>query len=288
MKAPKFTVLWDAESDFTCYDTIEEAEAYAMPHIKRLFREYSEAPLKSKGVIEKLKSFNEDVELDFDRPSHTYTYQGKVLESASTFAGKHTKPFDKVNISKACEKKWEVPQADILELWQSNGDVASGFGTALHAVLEHYFKRRELGRKILEKSSKTVNPALPNHPLLQRIILELEALDTQEGIEMQELLVSNVEKGYCGLIDKLKILDESKKICRIQDYKIAYDVDVDGEKLLSPFDTLAPTKLSKYQIQLSFYANLLQLSGWTVEGLDIFAYDGEWKKYSLEILQVIK
>ena len=269
-------------------ESMQEAEAYVMPQIQKMFQEFSDAPLKSRGVIEKLKSFNEDLELDFDRVNHIYTYKGNRLESASGFTARHVKPFDKIGISKTCEKSWGVPQADILELWDSNGGVAADFGTAIHSVLEHYFKRRELGKAILQKSKKTVNPALPNHPFLQQLIQELEALDTEEGVEMQELLISNVDKGYCGLIDKLKILDMDKKVCRIQDYKIAYEVEKAGDKLLTPFDNLPPTKLSKYQIQLSFYANLLQLSGWTVTGLDIFAYDGKWQKYSLEILEVIK
>lgn len=268
-------------------ETMQEAEEFAMPYITQMFERYSDAPLKQKSVVEKLQSFNEDVELEFDRVAHTYTYQGKRLESASAFVARHTKPFDKIGISKTCEKSWGVPQADILDLWESNGNAASGFGTAVHAVLEHYFKRRELGKQILEKSSKTVNPALPNHPFLQKLILDLEALDTLEGDEMQEVLVSNVERGFCGLVDKLKILDAKKKVCRIQDYKIAYDTEVKGDKLLAPFDNLPPTKLSKYQLQLSVYANLLALSGWTVTGLDIFAYDGEWKVYPLEVLEVI-
>lgn len=270
-------------------ESLEEAHAIVMPHIKGLFQQYSDMPLRGQGVVQVLKSFNEDVEIEFDKVSHTYTFNGKLLESGSTFAGKHVKPFDKEPISKTCAKAWGVPQADILELWESNGNVASDFGTAVHAALEHYFKRRGLGETIKNAAKKKdVNAALPNHPLLQRIILELEKLDTEIGIERQEVLVSNVNRGYCGMVDKLKILDEAKKICRVQDYKIAYDVDKDGEKLLAPFAELPPTKLSKYQIQLSFYANLLALSGWTVTGLDIFAYGDEWKKYELEILQVIQ
>lgn len=49
---------------------------------------------------------------------------------------------------------------------------------------------------------------------------------------------------------------------------------------------LPKTKLSKYQLQLSFYATLLALSGWTVEGLDVFVYENGWKHYELEILSL--
>jgi hypothetical protein len=271
-------------------ESMEAAKATVMPHIQTMYREYSDIalrPNKVQGVIELLKSFNEGVELEFDREAHTYMYNGQRLESASGFTARHTKKFDTQGVSKQCEGKWGIPQVDILGLWKSNGDAAAGFGTAIHAVLEHYFKMKSIGQTIMENSKKEVNAALPNHPFLQKLIQELEVLMPEEGENLQEILISNVEKGFCGLVDNLLILDAENKVCRIRDYKIAYDVEKKGDKLLTPFDVLPPTKLSKYQVQLSFYANLLQFSGWTVEGLDIFAYDGEWKKYPLEVLQVI-
>lgn len=268
-------------------DSIEQARDLALPHILRMFEEFSETPLKQRGICEKLMSFNENVEIDFDRQAHTYTYNGKRLESASAFVDRHSKPFDKLAISNKCSASWGIPQDTILSLWESNGNASAGFGTSIHAALEHYFKYRDIGKTILEKSKKDENAALPNHPLLRQIILGLEKIDTQPGEEMQEVLVSNVEMGYCGLVDKLKILDSKKKICRVQDYKVVYDIDKKGDKLLSPFSELSPTKLSKYQIQLSFYANLLAMSGWQVEGLDIFAFSEEWHKYPLEVLKVI-
>lgn len=269
-------------------ETMEQASDYAMPFIQKMFNDYSDTQLKSKGVTEKLKSFNEEVELDFDRVAHVYTYEGKKLESASGFVSRHSKPFDKLGVSKKCEGSWAVSQADILDLWESNGNAAAGFGTAVHAVLEHYFKWKACGEQIMQNSKKEVNAALPNHPFLQSLIIDLEKLMTDEGDNLQEILISNVEKGYCGLVDNLLVLDTEKKLCRIRDYKIAYEVDKKSDKLLAPFDLLPPNKLSKYQVQLSFYANLLQLSGWTVEGLDIFAYDGDWKKHTFEVLEVIK
>lgn len=269
-------------------DSVEDAKRVAMPHIKSMFAEYSDAPLKSKGEPVLLKSFNEDVSIQFDPISHSYLYNDQPLMSASGFVKKYTPEFDRLGLSKKYSAVWEVTQDELLNLWDNNGKVSAGFGTAIHAVLEHYFKNREMGVKILSKSKKKVNPALPNHPFLQKLILELEQLDTEQGTELQEVLVSNVEKGYCGLVDKLKILDVQKKLCRVQDYKITYDISKNGEKLLAPFNELSPTKLSKYQLQLSFYANLLQMSGWEVEGLDIFNYDGSWSRHKLEILNVIK
>lgn len=268
-------------------ESVEEAKSIAMPHIKSMFAEYSDVPLKSRGEPVILKSFNEGLEISFDPVSHSYLYKGQPLMSASGFVKQYSKEFDKFGISKASSEKWGIPQQDILDLWEGNGKISAGFGTAIHAVLEHYFKYRSIGQTILEKSSKKVNAALPNHPFLQQLILDLEKLDTEPGIEHQEVLVSNVQMGYCGLIDKLKILDEKKKICRVQDYKITYDIEKPGDKMLAPFDELSPTKLSKYLVQLSFYGNLLEMSGWNVQGLDIFNYDGSWSRHKLEPIKVI-
>lgn len=270
-------------------ESFEEAKAMAMPHIQSMFAEYSTANLESKivGKPEEVQSFNEDLKIFFDPISHTYTYKGDPLMSASGFVKKHTKEFDKLGISKKCEGAWKVPQQDILDMWEGNGTSAAGFGTAIHFALEQYFTYREIGQTILENSKKEENAALPNHPFLKKLILGLEKLDTEKGFSHQEALVSNVERGYCGLVDKLLVLDKDKKVCRVQDYKITYDIEKKGDKMLKPFDELPANKLSKYQVQLSFYANLLQFAGWTVEGLDIFNFDEEWTRHELDVLKVL-
>ena len=62
------------------------------------------------------------------------------------------------------------------------------------------------------------------------------------------------------------------KTCRVQDYKTSLP---------------EPGKILVYQHQLSYYASCLTKAGWTVEGLDIFFYDGtSWTKKSLKVLEV--
>ena len=85
------------------------------------------------------------------------------------------------------------------------------------------------------------------------------------------------------------LLDKKKKICRIQDYKI----NVNSEEIkssdapLGEFSKLPANKLTKYQLQMSFYANMLEKSGWKVEGLDVFVYEDNWIHHELEVLKVI-
>ena len=45
---------------------------------------------------------------------------------------------------------------------------------------------------------------------------------------------------------------------------------------------LPTNKLSKYGLQLSGQAEMLEKSGWTVQGYDIFVLEDEWKHYEIE------
>lgn len=235
------------------------------------------------------KSFNEDVVVSFNEYNHSYFYNNIKLENATTFIGKFYKKFDTDNVAPATAKAWGVDEAELREMWNSNGELAGDFGTAVHKALEHYFKYRNIGKIIQDKKKFPENYALPKHPLLRRIVKEFIDIDKAIGEITPEALLTDVKNGYCGTSDRIEIIDLEKKICRVGDYKI----NVTSEELdsnlraASPFETLPANKITKYQIQLSFYANLLQAAGWTVEALDIYVLEGEWKYYQKEVLKVI-
>lgn len=228
-----------------------------------------------------LTSFNEGKEIFFDVEKHEYTYKKKVLQSATVFIKDYEEQFDAARVSERCAEKWGIDQDQILNLWESNGNAASGFGTAIHAVFEHYFTYKKIGEEVQNAAGKEHNAALPNHPFLRQLIWDLEKIRV-DGDCHQEALVSCVKKGLCGLVDDLYIVDRKKKICRIRDYKITFDIEVEKNDLKDPFGYLGGSKLSKNFLQLSFYGYLMQLSGWTIEGIDIFNWDGEWHVHTLE------
>lgn len=264
---------------------LQEAHKEGMKHITGLINTYSEHGKLDVISSTMLKSFNEDVDIEFDKVRHTYYYEGKKLESATSFLKKFYKPFNADLISKACEKSWGVPAQDIKDMWASNGKLASEFGTVIHQALEHYDKFKAIGAKI-ESNTDKEEVALPKHPLLKSIITGFYDL-AGEGEVIPEALVTNVESGYGGTADRILILGEKR--CRIQDYKINIDSDKEDSsmKASAPLDKLPPTKLTKYQAQMSFYANLLQKSGWEVEGLDAFVFEDDWKHYKLDVLNLI-
>lgn len=235
------------------------------------------------------KSFNEDVIVSFNEYTHSYYYNNTKLQNATTFIGKFYKKFDSENISAASAKAWNVDQKDVQDLWKSNAELAGGFGTAIHKALEHYDKFFTVGKAIQDKKKLPENYAMPKHPVLRSIIEGFIEINKTVGEVIPEILITDVQRGYCGTADRILILDREKKICRVQDYKVNVNSEeVKAElKAAAPFETLPANKITKYQLQLSFYANMLQAAGWVVEGLDVFVYEDGWKFYQLEVLKVI-
>lgn len=236
-----------------------------------------------------IKSFNENVLIDFRNKNleHEYWYNGEQLTGGTSYIKKWIKEFDIKTISGYVAKSLGCKQSEVMAMWNGNGEVSSHFGTSVHKALEHYEKFRSLGRVMQDKKDLPYNKALPTHPALRSIVEMFYGQELGEGEILTEVLVTNVNLGLCGYIDRLRILDKEKKICRVGDYKVNIGCeDEDKDKFLGQFAELPPNKLSKYQLQLSFYARLLELSGWTVEGLDAYVYEDKWVHYPMEVLKL--
>lgn len=262
-------------------DNIKEAEV--------LYNKYAEQPISfKKNVVSTtvaLKSFNEPgVEVDYNDDEHTYFYKGTQLTGASTIVKQFVPEFNAEQIAKNCEKSWGVPAKDIMSMWDTNKDVSGDFGTVVHSALEHYEKNRELGKTIMQNRGGVDNPALPKHPVLRSIIEGFEEqVSRVSGTVKSEVLVTDIKNGRCGQVDRLLIVDEAKKICRVQDYKVNVNSEEisSNNKLKAPYDKMPANKLSKYALQLSVYAKMLENSGWTVEGIDIYVFEEVWKHYAI-------
>lgn len=240
-------------------------------------------PCDSDGLVD---SFNEDIKLKFLPEDHRYVYEGKNLLSASTYIKRWIKQFDSERVSAICADKYGCKQSEVLDMWRSSGDIAAAFGTAIHNAMEHYEKYKWLGEIVQNQKGEAYNKALPTHPFLRRIVEDFYKLDLQEGEVVSEALLTNVELGLCGTADRILITGEKR--CRVQDFKVNIDADLvsSNNKYLGQMAVLPATKLSKYQLQMSFYARLLELSGWVVEGLDAFVFEDGWKHYKLDLLKL--
>ena len=227
---------------------------------------------------EYIKSFTEDVYVDFDEKDHVYRYKGKELFGATSWLEKIYKPFPKAYMAEQVAKKIGATPSQVVEVWNDNGKVARGLGTVIHGAIENYYNHLELNRK-------TGKDGLPKHPILNKIVGELLEVAPHENV-LSEVLVTDIANKTCGTIDRLEILGE--KVCRIGDYKVNVGADGKDSRPLPPFSNLPAKKLTKYQLQMSYYARMLVKAGWVVEGLDAYVYEDSWKKYSFDVLDIEK
>lgn len=247
-------------------------------------------------------SFSEpNIIVDFNETKHIYNMRVdggyKVLKGGTTFIKRFYEPFDSEKIARQCAKYWGVSADDIKKMWDSNGNIAGLFGSVLHLALEHYINFKEIGQTITEtrqKSGKDVegNYAMPKHPFLKKTITSLNKLtnklDKKYKVErvVAEALVTDSATGWGGLVDRLAILNHEKKIARIQDYKvnIGAEKEESHSKPKHPFSHLPANKLTKYALQLSFYASILKKHGWTIEGLDVYIFEDKWRHHTLDLI----
>lgn len=254
---------------FEIEDSQDESVAYDT--LKRLWSRFGESPLKDKesgGV--KVKSFTGE-ELYWNESTHTYTdSSGNVLMSGSKYAELHSPKFDLEMMLPKTANSWEVPVDDLRTVWKMNGDISTAYGNAIHTAMELYHKFYQLGEKVQSKKELDENYVLPKNHYLRKIVTDF--IELAGSTALTEVLVSDVANKMAGTIDRLEIVDENKKTCRIGDYKT--NAELDSKKKL------------KYQKQLSFYAHILTNKGWTVEGLDLYHLSPEdgWVKETLEVL----
>lgn len=271
-------------------ESFEEAERLVMPHIEALSAKYGEEgkTLVARGTTVQRKKLVSPIDggyAFFDEASHTYTdSNGKQYVSGSKFCDEYAYEFPKDMVLDKMAKAYKVDKNQLAEMWELKGLASSSFGTGLHAALEMWGKYEVLGEAV---SKDLLNKALHDQPILKKAV---ESFYAGRGGEeaMYEVFVVDMDSLRCGQIDRLLIVDKDKKICRVQDFKTNADLMKIGspKKLKAPFNDIDNNKLGKYQLQLSFYASILQKSGWTVEGLDIFNYTDKWTHIPLEVINL--
>jgi hypothetical protein len=278
-------------------EDVEAAKAEALRHIEQISQQYAEIgkalpQLHQQPDMTQANPFsiNQPKELHssvtgqsafFDEALHRYTNQfGQTLLSGSTFCEGFCPGFDANMIVPKMEAKYNVPGQDIRDMWEAKADASRHVGDAIHKSLELYGKYKPTGLA-LDRDKKEAERKwshIHDNPILNAAVASFFASRDHEDA-MYEVFVVNNDAMLCGHIDRLLITGDRR--CRVQDFKTNGNIQKKGSpKMLgTPFNDLENTTLNKYWLQLSFYAHILQLSGWVVEGLDIFHYtqsdDGE-------------
>lgn len=252
-------------------ETYAKAKSIAMRRLQAIWDSYGERPLVKqvrvqrasvKSSFEEITTFTgEKIRWYADR--HEYTdLDGNHLISGSEYAKSFDKPFDTAMLSGKVGAKYKVEPSTIADVWKCNSKISTTFGNALHLAMEQWFKYKHAAC-----GDKEYNLAKPT--FLREAVLTFPLKDANV---LPEIVVSWVAKKMAGTIDGIEIVDEAKKIINILDYKS----DTDVEK-----------NLPKHFRQLSYYAKILQLAGWSVGKLVVWNYtDGKWTAHESDVLEV--
>jgi hypothetical protein len=286
---------------------VESATNEALRRIEEISAQYSEAgkalpqlhATSQEDMVfkhqntEVLASYVTGGTANFDKVAHVYTNQfGQKFLSGSEFAGMFVEEFNADYIIPKMEAKYLVAGSDIKDMWALNAAASCSVGDAIHQGMELYGKYRTIGEAIdagkPEKEQKFSH--LHKNPIIGQAVAQFfsQPAHANEEAFYEAFVVSN-DAMLCGSIDRLKIINLTNKVCRVQDWKTNTDIQKKGSPkfLKAPFNSTLNIKINEYWLQLSFYAHILKLAGWTVEGLDIFHYNGQtWDEYSHDVIDI--
>ena len=216
--------------------------------------------------------------------------------SGSRFPRKFFRQFtdeDKERVLDYYEREKDVKREEVEKTWEMKADIATGYGTAVHAALELYYGHNKVGDKI--KGKDGVNKAFSKNPFFAHIV-KCAVEDLGPGSYLPEQFIWHEGLRFCGAIDLLQVVDKNTVI--IHDWKSNDSVTkrVYQEKD-SPFKKdVDNTQLGEYWLQLSFYAYILKQYGINVKELQIHHLDPErlvqgkrpWVHYKHNVVDISK
>ena len=216
--------------------------------------------------------------------------------SGSRFPRRFFKQFtdeDKERVLDYYEQEKGVKRDVVENMWEMKADIATGYGSAVHAAMELYYNHHKVGDKI--KGKDGVNKAFSKNPFFAHIVKTFTE-DLGPGNYLAEQFIWHEGLRFCGAIDLLEVVDKNTVI--IHDYKSSTDVNhkVYQEKD-SPFkEDVDNTQLGEYWLQLSFYAYILKQYGINTKELQIHHLDPErlvsgkrpWVHYTHDVVDISK
>lgn len=234
---------------------------------------YIEYEKKRKTVRPETAELVKDIfgnEIFYDDASHQYTNAlGEIYLSGSKYAEQFEKPFPKEQISNAMARKNGLGDGgakEIQEMWELKALASASFGTAIHAALELYGRFKQLAESVGKETH------LHDNTVLGQAVTSFYEEHPDVSNARYECLVVDHAKKRAGRIDRIEI-NEDKSVY-ITDFKTNSDIK---------------KSLSKYWLQLSFYAAILKANGVKVKGLKIYHYaDNKWDTILGDVVDIDK
>lgn len=216
-------------------------------------------------------------EVIFEPIEHKYTEikSGKILISVSQLLHLYQKPFDPENhILRACAKRENIKPEELKKRWDFKRDQSCIYGSAVHAEIEYFINTKKIRKSdhkdIVTDFKKNVFPEF-KHSIYS------------------EVLVYSLDLLIAGLSDLVEYNPETNEIS-ISDIKTNESLAKKSyNNLLYPLNYLKDNHISRYSLQLSFYAYLLQLRGFKVkENFKIFWVNPENRRIEIIPIKYMK
>lgn len=185
-------------------------------------------------------------DLLFEESSHTYTYNGKVLTSATSVLSLYKEPFDPDGfIAANCARNEGVTKKEIQDRWKETNRIACDLGHRVHGEIEHYLKTKEIRPGIDEEVVKD----FAKIKFKGQVFSELRLLSKNYGIA-----------GTCDIacLDKKNVTIHDLKTNKEFTFKSKY-----YKKLLYPIHHLADCHINSYSLQILIYGEIIKEYGYS-------------------------
>ena len=183
--------------------------------------------------------------LEFNEAEHVYHYNGvKVSKSVSGKLKTFYDEFDAPMIAGFVAKKQGTTREAILEEWAAKGKIATDRGSSIHLFAELY------------QYDKTLPPSCPEEQAIKRFFDNTPKTIKYITAELRMVDKINLFAGtldclaYCTVTDTYYIIDWKTNKDLYKNYK--------GKKMTGKFSHLLDNSFNKYQLQLSYYQNMIE------------------------------
>ena len=190
--------------------------------------------------------------LVFDEKLHKYTYEGKELESVTTWINrKFCKPFNALGAAIGKKKSSNnkgiscLAPNKLVKYWKLNANRAANYGTGAHEFAEMY-------------DMDPVN-TVPEYPKEHAFVAFATAANKKYRLIETEMRVYNAAFGLAGTIDRIYFNPKTQSYI-IADLKTSKEMDKYYNKMTNELSAYAQSKINIYRAQLSIYSELYQLS----------------------------
>lgn len=214
--------------------------------------------------------------LEFNALQHLYKVDNKAFTSVSNVVNSFVEKVDFNKVAYFVAKKTGKKVEEILNSWEEIKNVSCELGTKVHLFAEKHVEQVQTPTSGYEEAVVKFWEELPEHIL--PFLFEFKMYSEEFRIA-----------GTCDVV----LFDTTTKEYILIDYKTNKDLfkNYKSKTLLFPFTNLIDSPFNKYQIQLSLYKILFELTGKIVKNTKILwlKEDGNYLLYNTkDYTQILK